>query len=175
MSGTLTEADKVFVETWESVSNEQNFVYRLNARGEEIPLPVQGHRRFTLSTAERLLTQEKIADVKYDPFVNGAFRPIVVPETVNVETNPNALSDEDIQRIFTSSDTAWEEYMKVITSPATLHRMVDLADNAEISLKRFRELEDRLKDVAPPRRIVQKDQATYDKMDSEPTSTPKRR
>lgn len=175
MAGALSEADKTFVETWENVSPEQNYVYRLNARGDELAVPVVGNRKFTLTTEERFLTQEKVADHKYDPFQNGAFRPLIVPETVNIETNPNSLSDEDIARLFKASDMAWDEYMKVVDSPATLHRMVDLADGAEISLRRFRQLEERLATVAPPRRITQKDQATYDKMSSEPTPTPKRR
>lgn len=164
MYSTITEADARFVETWENISNQTNYVIRLDMRGEERPEGVSGKRSFMITTKERLITQDRVSQDSYDPFKNGAFRPVVVPDSVNVETNPNALSDDEIMSIFVSSDLAWAEWMKIIDSGATLRRMMEKADGADISLKRYREVERRLAEVVPPRRIVQKDQAEYDKM-----------
>jgi hypothetical protein len=164
-SGTITQADKEFVETWENISTISNGIIRLDVRGDERQELITGRRQFMITSAERIITQDRIVDKKNDPFLNGAFRPIIVPDSVDTTSNPNALGDDDIRRIFKASDLAWGEYMKVIDSPETLRRMVDLADESEdISHRRVRELQRRLAQVKPPTRIVQKDQETYEKM-----------
>jgi hypothetical protein len=171
LSGTITEADKSFVETWENISVNQNGIIRLDVRGEERPEIISGRRTFMLSTAERIITQDRIVEVAHDPFLNGAFRPVVVPESVNIESNPNALSDDEIMRIFKSSPLAWSEYLKVISSPETLRRMVDLADESEdITFARVRQLTARLLEVKPRTRVTQRDADQYEKMS--PSSAP---
>lgn len=164
LQGSVTDAERKFVEEWESVSDAQNYVIREDRRGDEVYVHVTGHQKFKITTYERVLTQDKIRDKTFDPFVNGQFRPIMVPDSVSVQTNPNALSDEDIARIFVASDVAWNEYMSVIDSPSTLRRMIELAENTNLSLKRFRELETREQAANPMKRVVQKDQEQFDKM-----------
>ena len=162
--GSITDAEKRFVETWESVSDAQNYVIREDRRGDEQYVHVTGHQKFKITTYERILTQDKIRDKQYDPFTNGQFRPVIVPDSITVTTNPNALSDEDIARIFVASDTAWVEYMAVIDAPATLRRMIELAENTDLSMRRFRELEAKEQEANPMKRITQKDQEQFDKM-----------
>src|SRR4051794_26122363 len=109
LQGSVTDAEKRFVEEWESVSDAQTYVIREDRRGDEVPFHVSGHTKFKITTYERVLTQDKIRNPKDDPFKNGQFRPIMVPDSISVETNPNALSDEDIKRIFVASELAWSE------------------------------------------------------------------
>lgn len=163
-TGSITEAERRFVETWENVSEAQNYVIREDRRGDEQYIPVSGPIQFKITTYERILTQDKIRDKSLDPFKNGQFRPVIVPSSISVETNPNALSDDDIRRIFQASDVAWDEYMQVIDSPATLRRMMTLAEESTLSLKRFRELESKEAATNAPKRVEQKDQAEFDKM-----------
>lgn len=167
MSGSLNDAMKEFIEEWESVTPITNFIIKLDARGEFKHDGIIGVRKFKISTYERLLTQDEIKERELDPFVNGSFRPLIVPEDVTIESNPNALSDEDIDRIFGASELAWGEYLKVVNSPATLRRMVDRAEKADISLKRYRQLEDLLQSSDPSivKRIEQKDQDMFDNLD----------
>jgi len=164
VTGSVTEAEKRFVEEWESVSDAQNYVIREDRRGDEQFVHVSGHQKFKITTYERILTQDRIRDKQFDPFVNGQFRPIMVPESISVQTNPNALSDEDIKRIFVASEVAWDEYMSVIDSASTLRRMIELAEDTDLSLKRFRELESREQAANPMKRVTQKDQEQFDKM-----------
>lgn len=163
---SITQADADFVETWESVTDVQNYVIRLDVRGDEAPELIENRQQFFITTQERMITQNKIKEKSLDPFTNGSFRPLVVPDTITIETNPNALNDDDILRIFAASAVAWDEYMKVIDSEATLRRMLEVAESLEdVSLKRFREVEARLEEIHPSgRRIVQKDQELYDSM-----------
>lgn len=164
--GAITEEDQNFVETWENVTPPTYTVVKLNLRGDEEQALIAGPRRFMITTEERLLTQAKILQASDDPFRNGAFRPITVPDSVTVETNPNALSDQEIGDILKSSDLAWAEWMKVIDSVSTLRRMKAIADNLadtgwDIKLSRYREIDTRLQ-AAPRPRVVQKDQDQYE-------------
>lgn len=166
LTGSITEEDRLFVETWESVSQAQNYIIRLNRRGDDTPELIQGTRQFKITTYERIMTQDKVLDKKHDPFTNGCFRPIIVPQALTVESNPNAISDVEIDRVFVASEAAWDAYMEVIDAPATLRRMLERAEHSTISLKRYRELEDRERAMNPQKRIMQKDQAQYDALGS---------
>jgi polyphosphate kinase len=169
-TGSITEGERRFVETWESVSEAMNWVIREDRRGDEQYIPVTGSMQFKITTYERILTQDKIKSRDLDPFLNGQFRPVIVPESISVVTNPNALSDDDIRRIFVASDVAWDEYMAVIDAPATLRRMIQLAEQSDLSLKRYRELEAKESATNAPQRVTQASQEQFDKMG--PTGTP---
>lgn len=159
MAGSITKEDTEFVETWEHISPEQWGVIRLDSRGDERHEIISGRRNFRLTSEERMITQDRIAQSEYDPFLNGAFRPVIVPDSVTVETNPNALSDEEINKILASSAIAWEEWLKTIDSVATIKRMLELAEDSELSVRRLRELEARLTEVRGQVRISTNDPA----------------
>lgn len=159
MSGSITAEDRAFVESWEHISQQQWGISRLDPRGDERPEVISGRRTFRITTEERILTQDKIRNEKNDPFLNGSFRPVVVPDTVTVESNPNALSDEDIHKILQSSDIAWGEWLSTIDSVATIKRMLELAEQTDLSIKRYRALEQRLETVRGEVRIDTKDPA----------------
>jgi hypothetical protein len=139
----VTEKEKSFIETWENVAVGVNYIIRENRRGDNEYFEVKGNRQFKLSSYDRMLTEDSIVDHKHNPFRNGAFRPIIVPEDVSIESNPNAMSNDDIKSLFRSSETAWDEWMDLIDSPATLKRMIDMANNGEedLSVRRLRQLE----------------------------------
>lgn len=164
MKGALTTEQTEFVEEWEAVTNHSNWIHRLNARGDVEPTHIEGGgTRFKLSTYERILTEDAIKSVDLNPFRNGAFRPVIVPDDVTVETNPNALSDEEIRQAFkVKSNMAWTERLKMIDSADTLKRMIDLADsgNAEILHNRYNDLLQRYEEVRPDTR--QKDADRYE-------------
>lgn len=158
MRGSITDQDRDFVETWENIAAQQNAIIRLDTRGDERQEVIVGRRTFMLTSQERLITEDRVFDQKNDPFRNGDFRPVTVPDTINIQSNPNALSDEEITRICRSSDIAWQEWMATIDSVATLRRMLDLADELEdLTLRRYRQIEDRLLEVRPQTRLISKD------------------
>lgn len=160
MAGSITEEDRKFLEEWESISHQGWGITRLDPRGYELQEVVAGRKNFRITTEERILTQDKIKDERNDPFLNGSFRPIVVPDSVTIESNPNALSDDEIHRILaTESDIAWTEWIRTLDAVATLRRMLDLAEGSDISIKRFRQLENRLEEVRGEVRIDTNDPA----------------
>lgn len=143
--GSITAEDQDFVETWENIASRQNVVIRIDARGEEKGEVVAGRRNFMITTEERLITENKCLDPKNNPFKNGDFRPVVVPDSLTIETNPNALSDEEIVQMFKVSEPAWVPLLETIDSVATLRRMIDLAEEQDdLTMRRYRDLENRL-------------------------------
>lgn len=185
LTGSVSEKEKHFIETWENVAPGVNYIIRENRRGDEVHYEVKGRVQFKLSSYDRMLTEDQIHDLRHNPFKNGCFRPVIVPENVSVDSNPNAMSEEDIKRVFTCSDEAWDAYMDVIDSPATLQRMLDMADEgtSEIAHRRYQQLfsmHSRFSNVG--KRITSsndpKIQEQMDKMDgsgNEPVSQPARR
>ena len=143
--GSITAQDQDFVETWENIATRQNAIIRLDARGEERQEVITGRRSFMLTTEERLITENKILDAKNNPFKNGDFRPVIVPDSVSIETNPNALSDEEILQMFRVSEAAWPQLLDTIDSIATLRRMLDMAEEQDdLTMRRYRDMEERL-------------------------------
>lgn len=171
LHGSITEEEKTFIETWENVGEGTYYVVQENRRGDTVHTPITGRRTFRISTYERMLTEEKCLDPRNNPFKNGQFRPIVTPDGISIETNPNALSDEDITRLFRASEVAWEEYMAVIDSPATLTRMMELAEQDEsMPLKRYRFLESRReKFTQVGKRLTAKDPEIQKQIDAIPS------
>lgn len=165
LHGSITEKERTFLETWENVAQGTNYVIRENRRGDEAPEAVTGRRKFRITTYERILTEDKIMDARLNPFKNGSFRPVIVPDEISVETNPNALSDEDIERLFKSSANAWDAYMEVLDSPGTLKRMIDMAETSDLSLARYRQLEAMYEEFSNVgKRVMQRDQDQFDAM-----------
>lgn len=152
--GSITDQDQRFTETWENIATSQNAIVRLDARGEERQEVISGRRSFMLTTEERIITENKVLDPKNNPFKNGDFRPVIVPDSVTVETNPNALSDEEIVQVFSVGDAAWPKVLETLDSVATLRRMLDLAEDQDaLTMKRYRDIERRLVEVRGSDRV----------------------
>jgi len=158
LRGSITDDDRTFVETWENIASYQNVIIRLDTRGDERQEVINGRRTFMLTAEERIITQDRIVDPAHDPFRNGSFRPVVVPDTISIETNPNAMSDDDILNIFKASDLAFGEWLKTIDSPQTLRRMADLAPDSDITMRRYKAIEARFREVKPQTRLEVKDE-----------------
>lgn len=149
MQSSITAQDRDFVETWENIAAYQSAIIRIDVRGEEKAEVIQGRRQFMLTTQDRIITESKVLKPENDPFKNGAFRPVNVPDDITIESNPNALSDEDVFKILrTESKVAWSEWLSTLDSIATLRRMLDLAEEEEdLPLKRYRDIEARIIEV----------------------------
>ena len=159
--GSITDLDREFVETWENISPSWNAIIKLDRRGDEYQEVIQERRTFMVTTEERLMLEDRVLDQKNNPFRNGSFRPVLVPDSVSIDSNPNALSDDEIVSVLVSSDLAWDEWMTVIDSSSTVQRMVELAETTDknVSLKRYQQLKARLTELRPKTQITDKNRA----------------
>lgn len=158
--GSITDQDRDFVETWEHVSPQNWGIIRFDARGEERGEIVNaGAGPFRITTEERMITEDRIITDEDDPFKNGAFRPVTVPDSITIKTNPNALSEDEIREILSASDLAFAENLQLIDSVATYKRMLEVAEQMDdLTIKRYRMLEHRLDEVRGTQQITTKDE-----------------
>lgn len=169
MPGTITAEDREFVETWEHISAQRWGITRIGPAGDYRNEVIVGRRNFMLTSAERIITQDQIKSEDNDPFLNGSFRPVIVPDSVTIQSNPNALSDDEILAILNmESEVAWRENLEVIDSVATLRRMIDIADQSNITVKRYRELEKHLEATRGVVRLEYNDPALRNFLDGRP-------
>jgi hypothetical protein len=96
--------------------------------------------------------------------LNGCFRPVIVADSVDIKTNPNALTNDEIRSLFVSSELAFAEWLTVLDSPETLRRMIELADDSDTSLKRYKAIATRTAEVKPARRVTQEDRDELEKI-----------
>jgi len=161
--GSISELDREFIEQWQNVSEGTYYVIRFDVRGENEYGAVEGGRDFRLTTEERMITEDKILLPKSNPFRNGAFRPITVPDNYEPERNPNALSNEQIEKMFNASELAFGEFLSGLDSPGTLRRAIALGeDHDELTTKRLRQITARFREVnGDPVNAAQKDETAY--------------
>lgn len=161
--GSISDVDRDFIETWESVSEGTYYVIRFDARNEPEMIPVPGGREFKLSTEERIVTEDKILERKSNPFRNGAFRPMIVPDDYEPDRNPNAISNEQIEKMFGASELAFTEFLEGLDSAGTLRRAIALGeDHDSLSTKRLNRIKERFREVnGGPNHARQKDESQY--------------
>jgi hypothetical protein len=161
--GSITEVDREFIEEWENVSEATFYVLRYDVRGEARQEGIPGGRKFKLTTEERIITEDRVLRVERNPFRNGSFRPITVPDEYEPERNPNALSNDQIQKMFGASELAFTEFLDGIDSPATMRRAMALGEDSEtLTTKRAKLIRERFQELnGPPRHARQKDEDRY--------------
>lgn len=161
--GSITEIDREFIETWENVSESTHWVLRYDVRGELKMESAEGGREFRLTTEERIVTEDRILDAGRNPFRNGAFRPVTVPDDYEIERNPNALSNDQITKMFGASELAFTEFLSGIDSAATLRRAIALGEDSDtLTTARAKLIKQRFDEVnGPPRHAVQRDENQY--------------
>jgi hypothetical protein len=164
LMGSITESDRNFIETWENITRSKYAIVKVDSRGDLKRQVVIGGASFMLTTEDRIITQDIIKRREDDPFSNGCFRPIVAPDSITIETNPNAISDDEIKDMLSLSDPEWTEAVERISSPHTLSRMMEFADSVNISILRYRDIEKRQKEARGDVRVSQKDRAQYEKL-----------
>jgi hypothetical protein len=167
--GSITNEDREFVEVWEHISAQRWGIIRFDARGEEKAEVITGSSHFRITTEERLVTEDRIKRSDDDPFKNGAFRPVVVPDSITIETNPNALSDAEIREILVASDIAFQENLETIDSVATFRRMLEIAETVDdLTMKRYKTLEQRLELLRGRPQLEVKDETLKNFLDESP-------
>jgi hypothetical protein len=164
MRGSITEDDRNFIETWQNISESKYGIVRLDNRGGETREAIAGSREFMLTTEDRLITQNKIISKAKDPFTNGTFRPIVVPANVTVESNPNSISDDEIKGLLVQPDETWDAAIAKIDSLQTLRRMLRLADGSDVTMRRYRQIENMVAEKTPKVRITQQNRDQYERL-----------
>lgn len=141
-------------ETWRSSILGTIVVKKYDRRGEVVEEVIPGNRSFQITTDERLFNQDLAATPEQDPFRNGMMQPVRLldgtEDKAAIASNPNLLSETDMELLFKAHFKTFESRVKQITNLTTLTRIREVASEVDATLKQVAIIDNRLKDVQAP-------------------------
>lgn len=119
------------METWETTVETNIYLRKTDQRGREIPLSVGGRvgAKLVISTEDRVLNQDLVADAQWDPFTNGMLMPVRVSE--EGLRNSNMLTRDDLVGLLAKSGASFKKAVSQIDSVVTLQRLHALAKDLD--------------------------------------------
>lgn len=157
-------------ETWKSTIDGQIWVTQFDRRGDTIDTCITGGRELKILPEERKFNQERVADERNDPFMNGLLVPVKLVESAedfeDLAGNPNHLTEKDMAVLLddpTDLDGLVAGISKV-KNPTTLLRLINIAEGRDATtLKQMAALQARLQTVSQ--------QDDYEEVDQIPLTT----
>lgn len=154
--GTIIEPDSDQLETWKNATKGRIVVQKLGALGQRRAEMIGPGRVIHITPQERRMNQELAANKDLDDFLNGRLQPIKLDQSVEdfaeLTSNPNLLGDDaQVARLFTASDDVFAERLSEIKNPASLERLLELAndDATGARVSQLKMIEARLAQVTP--------------------------
>lgn len=119
------------VETWRNTLAGKVVINRVGEYGRRIADIVHGGRTFQITPQERRMNQSAAASADQDLFTNGTLAPVTLidgePDTEFLRTNPNALSEEDLPKLFQLTIAEFTDRIGKITASTPIGRLIELA------------------------------------------------
>ena len=150
-------------ETWENTSLGEVWVTTLDNRGNEKATVVRPGQKVLIAPEERQVVQDRAWNEDVDDFKNGRLRPVRLVETAEdyeaVATNPNYLSESDLEEMFELSATKFKAKIKEISNVLAMTRLLELAQSeayeSKVTAAQVKLIEARKKELTPaPREPV---------------------
>lgn len=147
-------SDTVVFETWKSQIRGREGVVRIGPDGFRDTELITGGSVFTVTPAERRLTEQECRNPKRNPFRNGIFAFL----NSNGEDNPGetskleklaALTDDEIDGLLTGHHNTVVKRISGIHSPYTLRRILAYGEAVDASPKRLKIVKDRIEEIEP--------------------------
>lgn len=138
-------------ETWRSSIPGTIVVKKYDRRGDVVEEVILGNRSFQITPDERLFNQDLAASPEQDPFRNGMMQPVRLldgtEDKAEIASNPNLLSESDMELLFKAHFKTFESRIKQITNLTTLNRLREVATDVDATLKQVAVIDNRLKDT----------------------------
>lgn len=141
------------VETWKNASASRVVIKKFSYDGKLKDEIVRGHGVVTVSAQERKINAEMAADASQDVFSNGALLPVQLVETADdleqIQENPNLLSETDMGELLDGHHKTLESRLGEISSKATVSRLLEIAQERDITTGKLKAIESRLAELDP--------------------------
>lgn len=144
-------ADEEEFETWRNPGKGKLWVH-LRAGLEMKPTAIRGGQTFSITPADRRYNENKVADPAKNPFANSTLQRVNIPdktESARFEGDPNALTEDDMERMLAMPWQNLQKHLDQITSPQALALLVTYADEHDASGKALDRIRTRLEIVRP--------------------------
>jgi hypothetical protein len=148
----VAEQEKAQNEIWMNPTAGTVFLLKMDHRGELTRYEqVNSGRKFNITTEERQLNMERAADESLCVFRNGTLQPVRLiaedEETRELASNPNAMSESDMKALLSGHFKTFEAKLAQINNGATLERMLALAYDQDVTIKRVQSIQGRIGEV----------------------------
>lgn len=139
------------LELWKNPGLAQVVIQRVGANGQVRHELISGGRNFSITPADRRMNQNLAANAELDVFANGVLQPVQLLEDteVGVSENPNHLGG-DISGVFRLHYKTFQKRVEEITNPVLLQQLLDMAEEADATIRQVSVIRARLDVVAPP-------------------------
>jgi hypothetical protein len=149
---SMVDQPKAQNEIWMNPGLGTVFIKKMDHRGELTRWEqVNSGRRFNITSEERRLNMEQAADETLDVFRNGTFQPVRLigedEESRELASNPNAMSESDMKALLSGHFKTFEHRVGQINNASTLERMLALAYDQDVTVKRVQRIEERIGEV----------------------------
>lgn len=143
------------METWKNVTPGTVFIRRLDHRGELTrDEQIDAGKVFHVTPDERRINSEMAATEGLDVFRNGQFTPVRLlddsDEARELANNPNVMSESDMKALLKANVAVFQTKVAAITNPTTLDRLLAIAHDQDVSIKRAELVKARLTQVREP-------------------------
>lgn len=142
------------LETWQNMGKGPVGLVKLDARGLEDHLVVEGGKTFTLTKQERQINQDRCVASENDFFTNGRLAHVRLidgdEESMAMANNPNSVSESDLQALFGEHWKTFEKKVSAIANVITLQRLQEIADTKDdATAKQVNVIKARLRELDP--------------------------
>lgn len=156
----------VDLEVWKNNTPGRVVLQKIAMGGGQIFVTVNGYAKIQLTRQERLLNEQLAFDKKEDVFSNSTLSAVQIYDTAKeaeLASDPNVLSESDMVSIVKErKPTVFAGNLEGITSLVTLNRLLEIANEEEVSVKKVNQIEERITAVKPVFRTYDADKGDRD-------------
>jgi len=146
-------------EIWENSSRATLMLKKIDTLGHVSDEKLLPGRNTHLSPQERRYNQELAATPEMDFFQNGYLRPVKLIEddadTEVLQANLNAMSEKQMRELFAERIRAFTAKLEEVSNPIVLERLLDLAGEADATVRQVEVVKARLEQLRPSTHEVQ--------------------
>jgi len=139
------------LETWQNVSAGMIYVWETDKRGNMKDKIVYGGQKFQISTEDRIFNQDRATSSTVDLFHNGRCVPVRILEGTEgyeeIASNPNMISTSEMTTLLKGKVATVKAKLKDITNEVTLKRLLDVANESDVSISTLKAIQDRISQV----------------------------
>ena len=144
-------------EVWLNPNAGYRYVQQQNFKGEMSAIEIGPGQKFSISTFDRMINQERTMQKENDMFTNGTFSRVKLVESAEdyaeLADNPNIMSDSDLKSIFALGAAPFKKRLGEIENIRVIERLQVLSgdESLKVTVAQVNAITARLDEIAPDR------------------------
>lgn len=144
-------AEEATHELWRNNGQALIVVKKHGEYGVILKEQVQGGRALHITPGDRRLNQEAAAIPEQDVFTNGMLTPVRLldgaEDAREFAENPNLMTESDMVSLVKGNVRVFEKRLGEITNPVVVKRLMEVAREQDVTIKKLEAVQARLEEV----------------------------